>query len=549
MYRLLIVDDEHHIVNWLVTLFSSIDDLELEIMKAYSGLEAMKVLENYRVDVLLLDIQMPGISGLEVAERTLSEWPLTHIVFLTAFEKFEYVYKANNLDNTSYLLKTESDTSIVSKVKEVIHQIEAEIENRTILAEANSRKLMLDHMMQQDFLRSFIHGNYSYQPNYSFALSKVPMPIDFSQEVYLFYTKISGGNYRKNIYKNAENTMACLSLISSLLYDKFHFCMLELDNNSMLWFFQYCGSPQKSIPIPVVSLLRNISEDFIGNADKLVHHTFINIFIEEPILPRELYTIVHQLQQYTLSNTRMNQNKISFSMVLSKMELEKNIASNQDSSKLILPTYAEELAFYLAQKDKEAYMELLADISAKVLHRTSMHDLLVIQLYSSIALSITQFINQYQLEKKLALKIAIYPLYYIHDFTSWETAFCYLTSLSEHVFSLVSDIENNRNEQLIGKVEKYIANNLSSSLTISEVASCINYNPTYVSRLFRQTRGISLSEYITQSRIKLACKLLTTTNESIQNIAYQTGFDTSQYFSIVFKKATGFSPRDFRNSH
>lgn len=73
MNRLLIVDDEHHIVNWLAELFESCTELDLEIMKAYSGYETLQLLENYKMDIILLDIQMPGISGLEVAEKALTD--------------------------------------------------------------------------------------------------------------------------------------------------------------------------------------------------------------------------------------------------------------------------------------------------------------------------------------------------------------------------------------------------------------------------------------------------------------------------------------------
>ena len=67
--------------------------------------------------------------------------------------------------------------------------------------------------------------------------------------------------------------------------------------------------------------------------------------------------------------------------------------------------------------------------------------------------------------------------------------------------------------------------------------------------LFKQLTGTSLSEYISQEKIKKAKQLLSSTNESIQNIAAVTGFDTSQYFSLVFKKMTGVSPSTYRKTH
>ena len=82
MNRLLIVDDEHHIVNWLAELFSSRQEMDLEIMKAYSGYETLELLKKYKMDLILLDIQMPGMSGLEVAEKALADWPTTQIILI-----------------------------------------------------------------------------------------------------------------------------------------------------------------------------------------------------------------------------------------------------------------------------------------------------------------------------------------------------------------------------------------------------------------------------------------------------------------------------------
>ena len=66
---MLIIDDEHHIVNWLYDLFTSLDNPELEVMKAYSGFETMTILKRYKIDLMLLDISMPGMSGFDVAKK------------------------------------------------------------------------------------------------------------------------------------------------------------------------------------------------------------------------------------------------------------------------------------------------------------------------------------------------------------------------------------------------------------------------------------------------------------------------------------------------
>ena len=109
--------------------------------------------------------------------------------------------------------------------------------------------------------------------------------------------------------------------------------------------------------------------------------------------------------------------------------------------------------------------------------------------------------------------------------------------------------KTDKNNLLIQKIKLYIGQHLSETINLATISRVVNYNETYISRLFKQLTGISLSEYVSQERIKNAKQLLSSTSESIQNIAAVTGFDTSQYFSIVFKKMTGVSPSTYRKTH
>lgn len=81
-----------------------------------------------------------------------------------------------------------------------------------------------------------------------------------------------------------------------------------------------------------------------------------------------------------------------------------------------------------------------------------------------------------------------------------------------------------------------------------EIANSVNYNSSYVSRYFKQMTGQSISQYIVQLRIDQAKKYLMSTNDSIQDISVKLGFESPQYFSLVFKKYTGFSPRTYRQN-
>ena len=116
MYRLLIVDDEQHIVHWLYDLFSSVSDFNLEVYKAYSGREALHILHETNIDIILSDYRMPGMSGLELLNIINENWSDRRVVFLSGYNEFDYIYKVTANGAISYLLKTEDDEKILNVV-------------------------------------------------------------------------------------------------------------------------------------------------------------------------------------------------------------------------------------------------------------------------------------------------------------------------------------------------------------------------------------------------------------------------------------------------
>ena len=159
--NLLIVDDERYIVNYLFALIEEQIEIDLNIQKAYSGSEALEILSISKIDLMLLDIHMPGYSGLELAGKVSASWPRCHIIFLTAYDNFEYIYQANRLSHTSYLLKTESDETILAEVRCAIEKIIKESQTDLLLDSSQSKDRLLTHLMQQNLLPSDLSGSYS----------------------------------------------------------------------------------------------------------------------------------------------------------------------------------------------------------------------------------------------------------------------------------------------------------------------------------------------------------------------------------------------------
>ena len=109
------------------------------------------------------------------------------------------------------------------------------------------------------------------------------------------------------------------------------------------------------------------------------------------------------------------------------------------------------------------------------------------------------------------------------------------------------NITPTKNTELIKKAIGYIAENFSTNLTLDDVANYVHLNPSYFSSLFKQSTGSSFKEYLNMVRIEESKRLLSNTDYSVINIAVATGFENQSYYSKVFKKLTGLTPRQYRS--
>jgi response regulator containing cheY-like receiver domain and araC-type DNA-binding domain len=102
--------------------------------------------------------------------------------------------------------------------------------------------------------------------------------------------------------------------------------------------------------------------------------------------------------------------------------------------------------------------------------------------------------------------------------------------------------------QVVAQVQEYIKNHLSEKLTLADVAAVFNFSPNYLSQLFGKYGDSGFVEYITETRIAAAKEMLEQGDLKVYEIAEKLGYESAFYFSKVFKKVTGLSPREYQQS-
>lgn len=98
-------------------------------------------------------------------------------------------------------------------------------------------------------------------------------------------------------------------------------------------------------------------------------------------------------------------------------------------------------------------------------------------------------------------------------------------------------------------VISYITQNYATISSINEIADSCYINKSYMCRLFKKELGITITDYLNNTRVQQACELITSTDNTLTDIAMQCGFGTAPYFSFIFKKIMGCTPSKFRITH
>lgn len=122
-------------------------------------------------------------------------------------------------------------------------------------------------------------------------------------------------------------------------------------------------------------------------------------------------------------------------------------------------------------------------------------------------------------------------------------------NLVENIVQAIATSSYAGNSQIIRLAIQNINENYKHKISLKTVANHLHTNPSYLSMLFKQEMGVTFTDYLNQVRINRSCELLTNTSLSLIDVSLQAGFDDQSYFSKVFKKIKGVTPKSYRNGN
>ncbi|WP_020620530.1 response regulator [Paenibacillus daejeonensis] len=537
MRRLLIVDDEAIITDGLAEILGGLGLEGLEICTAYSGSEALEWLNSTRIDVVLSDIRMPELDGLELLEMIRRDWPRCRVIFLTGYNDFDPVYQAIQTWGVRYLLKTEGYAKLIAAVEETLHELDEGLRTDTLLQQAREQRTTLEFLAHGEYFRHLLMGTGSLKTSDLLEdFDKLHVPLDPARPYLLVLGSLAHGCATTSYAGRQEAALAAKLLADDSFQDKQSVGIIDRYGD-LLWLIQPLGSMEDdataydSLTRFLEGTLEWIQAACVSKLGMEATFTICRTPFSWEALPHA-YERLRQLQHLRVGDG----SSMVTTVQVEPLELGGMMRDGLRTERI------EPLAGLLEAGRSEAFMATFRELSDMLLGEPSVDSMQVTELYYSVALMLLAYMNRRQLTGRMSTT----ELMRFDAHGSWQEAFTYLADTAEQLFALRRNGEKKRAESVIERICSYVEQHLAEELSMVRLASEFHFNPAYLSRLFKQGRGQNLSDYIEEARIRQAKALLVAEELRVHEVGQRVGYESPHSFTRFFKKGAGMTPQEYR---
>lgn len=522
-YSLIIAEDEQLMRKSLVKMIDW-NELGYTVVDVFSdGSEVLEYLKKDIPEVLLMDINMIHVSGIEVAKFVWENKLPVHIVFLSGYKDFGYMQAALEYKVFNYLLKPIS----LPKFKQIFIKLHDELDNRTVLDDAMQYRMdrynrLINYEKHQLILEAFIGilvDSQKLQQRLKLIGTDESGINNKSTSLHIRISADEAYNHFINDYGAQELTEQLIILLQSF-DDRLEFYLLDsYYNNELTCLFLENGDG---------------GSGFFEEHDE----TVMKVELEQMIkLMTGLTATVSSFYHFNnFIELTQYQSKDKKNMLKLNSEKESEYYHHlREQKKLILT--------YIMFGDYQATVQLFCDfIEFSMLQGVTFAQNQMTYFFSTIIEKISN--GDADLANALLMLILVIQIPFLRtavDMIKWgeKTIDGIIDFLSTH--KMVSN-----GNDYISKIQQYVQKNYANDITLSDVADNIFLNPIYVSRIFKERTGKNFSEYLSEIRIEKATDYLKNTNLFVYEICDMVGYHDIKYFYKIFKKMKGCSPSEYR---
>ena len=521
MFRMMIVDDEERIANSIYDLMD--ERFEFELYRCYSAVAALEVIRTMRFDIVITDIAMPGMSGLELLSKVQAIWPKCHFLILTAYDNFDYAYETLRHDRVDYLLKIESYDTICQCVKRKLQAIQKERSREEKLRHYDQYVQQVGESMGRYFLKRIIVQGIPLPDQHD--LDQFSVPLRLEKPVLLVLLALND----QNPVTNNRTAMDILQSIQAR-FQAYDIPFLSyLSAGTILLVIQPDG--ESSLAGSRITYVQTALENLPQTVEEETGRKLAILCADAP-LP---WPQVHELYQRAAVRLEDIRSESGMMMLDTAEEL------HHSEGKLPFPSMEELNMLWEMVKcgNIDSFLRVLREEMENApfpaLPETTL---------SAVGYLLTEAGRLYAPQQDLAAEKK--RLTACERFDSLEE---WLGAIAGYLRRIRQAREENRESRetwLIVRINQYIEQHYQEDLTLTILADEVHYSPAYLSRFYKANTGTNAMTHLYNVRIGKAKELLENSNDKVSDIAVKTGFCSTKYFNRVFKKLTGLSPAQFR---
>jgi two-component system response regulator YesN len=528
MVKVLLVDDEP-LECEAIRFILERERPEVQVVgQAGSGRLALKLARELRPDIVFMDIQMPGIGGLEATQALREAVPGVKVVMLTAYDEFDFAQRALKLGASDYLLKPARPQEILRVVDNMCRE----------LAEAAAREEEEKRLRQElEAMMPFIATGLVLD-----LVSGRSTNLEQLKERASFLG-LGPGPYQVllvDIDHFAASTQARREVERQVLKKEVYQALLcTLQENA-----QGLVTPLGSDTFLVLACVPGGKDAALELAEKLREAVASSTPCTVTV---GVGTTCADLAEVPLSYAAAQRavrygSFFGADQVVASSELERGDAEST--------FYPYELEARLAQSVRLGEAETARAVFRELWQRLSAATAGEAELARARALELATVLTRAALEGGAGSSVlSVLQRASLEELTAAPTAAAveeWVRAVLDECLKAVEASQAALRSEVIGQAKRYINQHFREPVSLEDVAREVHLSPFYLSRLFKEKEGVNFVDYLTRLRLEEAKQLLAQTNDTVAAIAEQVGYAEANYFSRIFRRHFGMSPSEYR---
>lgn len=529
MYNVMIVDDEA-VIRKGIQCFINWSALDCRLVcEASNGIEAIECLKKHDIDIVIADIRMPGLDGLELSKYISTHHPFTKVIILTAFADFSYAQTAIKYNVVDFIIKTNPTDKIpeaIRKAKELIIQ-QKEKENQLKLLESKLKENTSE--MREKLVKDIING-IVFAPE---QISKKLVQNDIRLKNYFIVVfEISDPDLDSKEPEAHNKFILSVKNFLNMAFKNYSHYTFVMNKNVLFTIISFTSSNDS---VCTQSLLVTCNE-VLAMLDSFMKFTISIGISSMHKSPNAIPQAYNEALEASSSNF-YNSNNVSVYKSSSGMS-RKNVY-------IQIHKYNDDIVNHIRSGNLNAALESINKLFQE--YRENKEPIEQIKVSSMLLVSLCfRLLANLNLDAD-CLDInepAIYKK--IQQCKSIQSLRSILINVIKSISKLTS--ENKIQYSLIVReVNNYIHSNYNKNINLKSIADHVHVNSSYLSRLFKKETGMSIIDTLNKLRIEKAKELLLDPKYKIFEVASEVGIDDPTYFSHVFVKYAGIRPKEFRD--